>query len=103
MNTLNTRWQTWRGIITAIGLSVIVLCLATTIMTQNHKWAHDPIVTGLPMIALFLLLVFFSLVFVSFEATYKSSCLALFSLVSILYSERTSAKHEPSTKQTGPE
>lgn len=100
LNTLNTRWQTWRGVITAMGLSVVGLCLIVPIMTRKPEWAHDPIVTNLPLIALFLEICFFLFVFISFEATYKSSCLALFSLVPILYNEKTSAKHKPSTKET---
>jgi hypothetical protein len=101
LNTLNTRWQTWRGVITAMGLSVIGLCLVVPIVTHNSGWAHDPVVINLPTIALFLEIGFFAFVSISFEATYKSSCLALFSVVSILYCEKTSAKYESSTKETG--
>jgi hypothetical protein len=70
-------------------------------MTQNPVWAHDPVVTNLATIALFLEIVFLAFVFVSFEATYKSSCLALFSLISILYSEKAFAGHEPPVNETG--
>ncbi|MGD0939558.1 MAG: hypothetical protein ABR905_07575 [Terracidiphilus sp.] len=101
LNALNTRWQTWRGVITATMLSVIGLCLVVPVMTQNPVWAHDPVVTNLATIALFLEIVFLAFVFVSFEATYKSSCLALFSLISILYSEKAFAGHEPPVNETG--